>query len=277
MDHGCDAMTTWVFVLSLGTILKLDSALYYGLIWLMISINFFVCTWEEYHTGILEFPLINGINEGTIIVISIEIFTLIVGQPFWIDSFTISNIRFRYNDFIVLCFFMLSNIYSLFTIIKVVTGVKNKKSCIKSLYYLTMFLLLITTLFLTVFFLNSEYLEQKPKLLLFMFGFPFAKLVGHLQLAHLAQAHFEQFRKSIFIFVLYFIVLSILTQLEIITKSDIADYSIAGFIIFNLFCWLHWVITVSEEMCEILGINVFTVGKRAVQYETMGEIPVTNV
>ena len=27
-----------------------------------ISVNFFVCTWEEYHTEILEFPLINGIG-----------------------------------------------------------------------------------------------------------------------------------------------------------------------------------------------------------------------
>jgi ethanolaminephosphotransferase len=113
MDHGCDATTTFIFVMALASIIKLDSALYFVLIWLMISITFFTCTWEQLNTEIMEFPCINGINEGTIFVCGVEIFTSIVGQDFWLNKFNIFGTELRYNNFVVIMFFTFGQIFAI--------------------------------------------------------------------------------------------------------------------------------------------------------------------
>ena len=44
---------------------------------------FFMATWEEYYTGTLALPIINGPNEGLLIMYSIYIATAIVGPTVW--------------------------------------------------------------------------------------------------------------------------------------------------------------------------------------------------
>ena len=44
---------------------------------------FFMATWEEYYTGTLALPIINGPNEGLLIIYSIYITTAIVGPTVW--------------------------------------------------------------------------------------------------------------------------------------------------------------------------------------------------
>lgn len=47
------------------------------------SMVFFMATWEEYYTGTLALPIVNGPNEGLAIMYSIYIFTAIIGPGFW--------------------------------------------------------------------------------------------------------------------------------------------------------------------------------------------------
>ena len=44
---------------------------------------FFMATWEEYYTGTLALPVINGPNEGLLIMYSIYVATSIVGSTVW--------------------------------------------------------------------------------------------------------------------------------------------------------------------------------------------------
>lgn len=44
---------------------------------------FFMATWEEYYTGTLALPVINGPNEGLLIMYSIYFGTAIVGPAIW--------------------------------------------------------------------------------------------------------------------------------------------------------------------------------------------------
>lgn len=49
-------------------------------------LGFYAATWEEYYTGELSLPVINGPNEGIVITCLIHIFTGIVGPDFWLTE-----------------------------------------------------------------------------------------------------------------------------------------------------------------------------------------------
>lgn len=231
------------------------------MLWLSISINFFTCTWEELYTGILELPVINGVNEGMIIVCGVEIFTIFVGQDFWLESIVIKEHTFRYNNLAVILLFVASIPYTIMNVVKTLKHPETK-SIFNALFSISGMVLLCLTMILT-FSLpissQSSIFVHDPKLILILFGFPFAKLVGHMQIAHLAKAEFEQYRKTLSIFIFAFFILPVLSVFKDI--SGIIDYIIVFFIIFNFLAWVHFAYYVSGEMCLILDIERFTVKK----------------
>ncbi|GAA5865249.1 hypothetical protein JCM3774_004908 [Rhodotorula dairenensis] len=74
-DHGCDALNT-----TLGCLL-VASALNLGLSWWTVAslvatqANFYVSTWEEYHTGTLFLSAFSGPVEGILLVVGVFIVT----------------------------------------------------------------------------------------------------------------------------------------------------------------------------------------------------------
>jgi hypothetical protein len=148
-----------------------------------------------------------------------------------------------------------------FSVINVLRKKELTKACI-ALYDLIIFAVMIFTIFFVVIANKDSYLiENYPKLVLFLFGFSFAKLVGHLQIAHLAAAPFEQFRKTILAFLFFMNILSVINIMFESGKNSILifDFFIVIFIIFNFFSWLHFAYFVSEELCEVLDINRFSI------------------
>ncbi len=75
-DHGCDcinaSLLTWTIV-SMHTAADITTWRPFAFMCIP-AIAFFVNTWEEYHTGELVLPVINGANEG--IVMSCALFLL---------------------------------------------------------------------------------------------------------------------------------------------------------------------------------------------------------
>lgn len=53
------------------------------LLMLAPAMVFFMATWEEYYTGTLALPPINGPNEGLAIMYSLYLATAIFGPAFW--------------------------------------------------------------------------------------------------------------------------------------------------------------------------------------------------
>ncbi|POY72449.1 hypothetical protein BMF94_4275 [Rhodotorula taiwanensis] len=82
-DHGCDALNT-----TLGCLLA-ASALNLGLSWWTIAslvatqANFYVSTWEEFHTGTLFLSAFSGPVEGILLVVGVFIVTGFKGPGFW--------------------------------------------------------------------------------------------------------------------------------------------------------------------------------------------------
>ena len=92
MDHGCDALNTCVGSLSAA------SALCMGPTWktwsaVMIAvIVFFANTLEEYYRGSLVLPVINGANEGIVLVVVCYVLSGYYGAGIWLQTFRIPAI-----------------------------------------------------------------------------------------------------------------------------------------------------------------------------------------
>ena len=107
---------------------------------------------------------------------------------------------------------------------------KISKNKIMPFYYLGCLILLIGTLSLVLYTNSSRpFLNQYPKLILFLFGFPFSKLMGHLQLSHLAHSEFDQFRKTICFFCVVFIIISSLSYFNIDMYSNFFNLDMTKF------------------------------------------------
>ncbi len=176
MDHGVDSWTTFLFTMSLGSILKIENAFWYSFLWLLTSITFMTCTWEEYQTNRLDFPEIHGVSEGTFIVSGLMLFTAVVGQNYWQTKFYIMGGVYPLNNIIVVGFFATSMLFVLISFYKVYICDKTK-SYFEALSNLAVFSYMAFAIIILSLYLKCEYVENYPKLLVYMFGFAFSQLV----------------------------------------------------------------------------------------------------
>ena len=109
---------------------------------------------------------------------------------------------------------------------------------------------------------NSIIVKEYPKFLILTFGFQFAKMMGILQLSHILGSPYKIYQPVFLIplfaliiqsFVYYFYSYSLLVSI---------DSLIISVFIWNFFSWAHFVYFCSDEICEILNIKRFSLGKR---------------
>jgi len=135
------------------------------------------------------------------------------------------------------------------------------------------FIYFLLAFFSIVYLTDSEYVREYPQLLLVTFGFQFAKMLGLLQLSHLIKARYNPYS---FVFVMPNLCFIIHSLIYYFTKKDkilfvTIDNLILFFLIFNFISWLHFAYYCSEELCVILNIKRFSLGKRN-EEERLGEI-----
>jgi ethanolaminephosphotransferase len=161
----------------------------------MTSLPFFLNTWEEYYTGELNLPIVNGVGEGTVCACIVLIISGELGRDFWIQEITIMNNIFKLNHVIVLIFFSSGAFFALISLYNVLKEFRDKLA--DAIQNLFIFVFLVVTLIFVILYGDSKILRDHPKIINILYGFSFAKLVGHLQLAHLSNAKFMQYRKSL--------------------------------------------------------------------------------
>jgi len=67
-DHQVDALTVTIACTFMGIITLYGNSWYTIGIYFVGMIPFFFATWEEYHVGAMEFPMINGACDGCLIL-----------------------------------------------------------------------------------------------------------------------------------------------------------------------------------------------------------------
>jgi ethanolaminephosphotransferase len=165
------------------------------LFWLTTSFPFFLNTWEEYYTRELNLPIINGVSEGTVIACISMIMSGELGREFWIQDVEIIGNIYKLNHITVILLFLSGSFFAIISLINVLREFRGKLS--DAMQNLLIFFFLVSTLFIVIIYGESKIVKEHPKIINIMYGFSFAKLVGHLQLAHLSNALFMQYRRSL--------------------------------------------------------------------------------
>ena len=260
-DHGTDACTTFFITCGLGAILALETIYQYILLWIMIIVPFYLNNWEEYVTGVMSLPIINGINEGTFVIVFLECLTGCIGQDYLNKKeYIIFGEHILFNTFIssLACgagiFFGIISIFE-------VRQLESKEKRINALIDVFPFIYFLAGFFCIIYLTDSKISENYPQLLLVSFGFQFAKMLGLLQLSHLMGIRYNPYNLVFILPNLCYIIHSIFyyfSKNQRILYFTIDDLIII-FSIVNFLSWLHFVYFCSDEMCKILGIYRFKI------------------
>ncbi|KAJ3547758.1 hypothetical protein NM688_g5370 [Phlebia brevispora] len=82
-DHGCDALNTTLEVILCCQALNLGRSWWTVASQIATLANFYLTTWEEYHTGQLFLGVFSGPVEGIIMICTIYVVTGFYGPTFW--------------------------------------------------------------------------------------------------------------------------------------------------------------------------------------------------
>jgi ethanolaminephosphotransferase len=260
-DHGTDACTTFFITCGLGAILALETIYQYILLWIMIIVPFYLNNWEEYVTGVMSLPIINGINEGTFIIVFLECLTGCIGQDYLNKKeYIIFGKHILFNTFISSLACGAGIFFGIISIFKV-RQLESKEKRINALIDIFPFIYFLAGFFCIIYLTDSKISENYPQLLLVSFGFQFAKMLGLLQLAHLMGVRYNPYNLVFILPNLCYIIHSIcyhFSKNQRILYFTIDDLIII-FSIVNFLSWLHFVYFCSDEMCKILGIYRFKI------------------
>ena len=173
----------------------------------MGALPFFFATWEEYYTNRLNLPIINGVCDGAILGAIMLSATGIVGSDSWLLNCTVFGYTFPYRTYAVYIFLLISSLF-------IVNNLKNvyeerKDTFFECLQNTFSFFFLIVSLLIVANFSNSKLAFKYPNVVLYLYGFIFAKLVAQIQLAHLCMSKFQQFKINVLASPLILIVITI--------------------------------------------------------------------
>ncbi|KAJ7077596.1 CDP-alcohol phosphatidyltransferase-domain-containing protein [Mycena crocata] len=82
-DHGCDAMNTTLEVILAAQALNLGRSWWTVASQMATLANFYLTTWEEYHTGQLYLGVFSGPVEGILLIVVIYAISGVYGPSFW--------------------------------------------------------------------------------------------------------------------------------------------------------------------------------------------------
>ncbi|ORZ10029.1 hypothetical protein BCR41DRAFT_358154 [Lobosporangium transversale] len=86
-DHGCDALNTSLEVILLANAMHLSQSWWTVLSHFLALGNFYLSTWEEYHTGTLYLSAFSGPVEGIIMIVILYLITGFTGPTFWVQTY----------------------------------------------------------------------------------------------------------------------------------------------------------------------------------------------
>lgn len=79
-DHGCDAFVAIFNSFLLIRMFTIGTGPY-QIFWIMVALfPFYFVTMEQYYTGEMNFPPINGVDEGSIVITGLAIITAFTGN-----------------------------------------------------------------------------------------------------------------------------------------------------------------------------------------------------
>ncbi|KAI0803223.1 Choline/ethanolaminephosphotransferase [Irpex lacteus] len=282
-DHGCDAINTTLEAMLTCYAMNLGRSWWTVSSQILALANFYLTTWEEYHTGQLYLGVLSGPVEGIILIVVIFAVTGIYGPAFWDTPFltvlgldkvpAIANIV--PNVGLNIAFMIYGAVFLLFNIITSYINVfqaklSSNESPLRPLVHLLPFPF---TVGLQILWLSAPtYRESRiidsallvPFLL--AWGLQAAHLVSRIILAHVTKQPFPLFDSLFFWSVLGAIDanLPLLLNRDPLIQHNMHNTSVIVYLTLavSFFSYARFCTLVINDITNYLGIACFTVRKK---------------
>ncbi|KAI8055282.1 CDP-alcohol phosphatidyltransferase-domain-containing protein [Syncephalis plumigaleata] len=273
-DHGCDALNTSVGAIIVSEALQLRQSW-----WTVLSVftaltNFYLSTWEEYHTGTLYLSYISGPVEGVIVLICCLFITGYAGPSIWLQPYKqllglehilpdtlVPNMQFNHLTIAVTFFLVLYNIFS--SAANVIHAKhKTKAQLVGALSGLLPFAALSLVAY--------SWLNTSPELLthhlvafILYIGATFGLMVGRIILAHVVKSPFPYFHVT-YVPLLFGAINALLPRFNIqpvIPFSHETAYLYASLALVGA-TYVHFCMTIIRDICNYLDIYCLTIKRK---------------
>lgn len=264
-DHGCDAINSIFgsagWILGLGLTLEHD---YYCCLAIVLGpfAMFYIATWEEYYTGELTLPIINGPNEGLLGGALLSLTTCFFPDFWQSTSFSdalglqhVLSSPLRNADFQISL-----AVFGMIQELVTKTAYVSKRFGVQTLVTQAPLWILII-----LFVINTNLWETMPRTALHLCSGLFVEFVTHLMLDHITDQRFQTARRCVVM-----LPLLILTVVTTITNNNSNEHVVLGsistmWLIYTTAVWtflLCKIRGVVHEICIVLELKCFDITKK---------------
>jgi len=211
-DHGCDAVTTVLVVLTAASTIQMgaDTLLYIFVIACLLA--FYLKQWEELHTGTMKLGYAN-VTEAQLTTITVFLITAYYGGDLWLNETSIFGWTVPYR-YLAALFGFLGSVYTILESIITVSLFYVKKphsspSSTPNTWQKAVFDLLpmVTLIVFSALWIraNPAVFTKHPHQFLLVIGFLFANFVGRVVLAKVCADDFHPIQPLLIPFVLGYV------------------------------------------------------------------------
>jgi len=262
-DHGVDALVTTFGGLSMTAIVQCGMTWKTLVFWICGSLGFFMASWEEYFTGEFDLPIINGPNEGILLLAGLQLLTAWRGASLWTSDSIIEGVP--NNTILVLFFFVgaiLTVLQNMHTVYKSKRRLKQKIPFCKTLKKALPFLLVEALAYFWFTESRGNAVAQHTRLFIWTLGLIFAKMVMLLIVAHMCNEEYQPWRRSIMplFFVGFHAVRSLVCEGAFPSFDE--KRTIEDIFIVSLLAYVHMIWTLIRDCCKVLDVHCLTIKKK---------------
>ena len=288
-DHGCDALAVHIILVTMVTSLQLKHEWRAVVAMMYVYVPWWLAHWEEYHTGVMLYGNgLWGVTEANYAVVLLHVYTFLFGPRGWttkpfsyilpsscsIDSFSFDFCEFLgslgINDTLLLIFGALGLQLFFQQVIRVFrlagsrmleqTTLPKEEKGNKSLglrFAAFHLLQILATAVCGICIMSIPApANGQSRVHYATFGLTYALEATRSIMAHMSK---EPFR--IAVWPLLLIVFQVLNHIIVLFDEVLLAYAVNAVILVG---YLHYVVSLINEICAYLGINVLTIRKVAV-------------
>jgi hypothetical protein len=204
-DHGCDAFVAVFNAFLLIRMFTLGSDPYQIFLFMIALFPFYFVTMEQYYTGEMNFPPINGVDEGSVFVLIMSFVTAFYGNmELWAQIVTVPflgwkiplNYTVKYSVIYVIYGYGLSGLVNIYQC--------RHKEHFKAIYQRKYFVAQIIFYFVPVItmtmlqvYSQCDIWKTHARTIGLVFGFQIVYVILRFQYSHIIHAQVNPFRRSI--------------------------------------------------------------------------------
>jgi phosphatidylglycerophosphate synthase len=260
LDHGIDAIVTCLMAIDLAHMVGMGNGMRSFVVFFSNTFAFWTCMYEEINIGYLNLGLINGADEGNVIVLISAIVTYFFGYSLWHQDITILGNSLKVVDLILTIlmigsFFTIAN--SLCNIIKV-TG-NPFKTVFKYIYESTLSISIMCFPWVNYFLLKKGEFEENLLIIYFITSVMFCRVCIQIQCDIVGNQQYKsrRFPTLIIGYIIYFLVLVSRDSLGVLNiRIDYALVILLGILCLNFF---HFVYNTVNTLLYYLNISLWKI------------------